>query len=369
MALRLATMPRMNPRLLRRLALAIALTLALAWLALRSRDDSASVLERHFPAMGTDVRLVLPLPADSRRAAATAALDAAQARLIAFGRDWAPWGDGALADMNRRLAAGERIFIPDDMTSLWTRSEALRAGIGGGFEPRIGALVRLWGFDEAARLPAQPPSPPDIAKALQALQQAPPASTACGADRCYGPAPGVQWDFGAVAKGWIVDRVLEDLAAAGFGDALVDAGGNLALRGRRGERAWRVAIRHPRGDGTALPRWLATLDARDEAINTHGDYERYFDYAGRRYGHVLDPQTGEPAQGLASLTVIHADAAYADAAGAALFVAGPQHWRERARALGLTQVLVVDAQSRLFATPAMAARLQLEPGLTLETVP
>jgi len=319
------------------------------------------VVRRRFLAMGTEV--LLSVAARRRRAELEIVLAEVRALIEAFGRQWWAWGPGALGQLNRRIEAGEAVRIPAEMLPLFQRAWDIHLRSAGRYEPRIGALVRLWGFDDIARLRSAPPAAAEIEAAQAALQAAPPYDGGLQ----YGPAPGVSWDFGGIAKGWIVDAALARLAAHGFGDATVDAGGNLAVRGARYERRWRIGIRDPRvlAAEDEAPRLLATLDVDDEAVNTHGDDQRSFEHGGRRYGHLLDPRSGCPAEGLRALTVVHADGSWAEAAGAALYVAGPQ-WPALARELGLTQVLAVTSAGQVQATAALAARLLPQPGVQIE---
>ena len=321
------------------------------------------LVERMFLAMGTQV--TVKLIADSgRREVALAAIGAIRQQVCTFGeRCWA-WGDGELAQINRRLAAGERVTIPHDMRPLFARAWALRQASAGFFEPLIGGLVALWGFNSAEGLADQPPSREHIAALLAQLRAAPAYDGGAG----YGPAPGVVWDFGAIGKGYIIDAALDRLAAEGFGDALVDAGGNLAVRGSRGGRPWTIGIRDPRASPEA-PRLLATVEACNEAVITHGDDQRFFEHQGQRYAHLLLPSEGAPAQGLRSLTVVHGDGALADAGGAALFVAGVDRWPALAARLGLHQVLAVRDDGNLLATPALAPRLEVTPEQQIDIVP
>lgn len=331
-------------------------------------SDAAAFPVVEFPAMGTVLRIELAGVDAARRPAAQRALVAVQQRIVQFDRDAAPWHDGALAQFNQALYGGADAAIPSALQALFAQAWALQTVSGGRFEPRIGALVRLWGFDESARLPQRPPAAADIDAALAALRAAP---AYAGGER-YGPAPGVNWDFGAIAKGYIVAESLQQLQQAGFTDALVDAGGNLAAHGRHGTRRWNVAIRNPaaRDDGARqAPPFLATLEIDDESVNTHGDYERYFAADGQRYGHLLDPHSGRPARGLRALSVVDADPVRADALGAALFVAGPAQWPALARDWGLQQVLAVDADGRIRVTAALAARLHWATGVHGEVVP
>ena len=166
--------------------------------------------------------------------------------------------------------------------------------------------------------------------------------------------PGMALDLGGFAKGVAVQRAVDLLLAQGIEHAIVNAGGDLRAVGRHGDRPWRVGVRDTRGPGV-----LALIEiAGDESVFTSGDYERYFMHEGRRYHHILDPRTGYPARGLASVTVIHPDAGLADAAATALFVAGPGEWPGVASALGTDMVMVVTDDGGIEMSPAMEPRIR-----------
>jgi FAD:protein FMN transferase len=149
-----------------------------------------------------------------------------------------------------------------------------------------------------------------------------------------------------------VDRGIALLRAHGIEHAIVNAGGDLRAIGRRGERPWRIGIRAPRDS-----RVLAAIEVRDdEAVFTSGDYERYFEYQGRRYHHILDPRSGYPTEGITSVTILHANAGLADAAATALLVAGPADWPAMAAALGVRSVMVVLADGAIELTELMEPR-------------
>lgn len=324
---------------------------------------SPPLVKLGFFAMGTEVSVTVAVGHRRRRNEATEAIAEVERRMQDFGRHWWAWGNGALASINADLAAGRVADIPAGMRGLFSRAWAVRQATGGLFEPRIASLVRLWGFDDMARLRESPPDSVQIDRLLSAMRSAPPYDGGA----TYGPAPGVGWDFGGIGKGWIVDAALDVLRRQGFPDAIVDAGGNLAVSGGRGDRPWRIGIRNPRSDPEA-PTLIASLAARDEAVNTHGDDQRYFDFGGRRYSHILDPGTGWPAHGLRSLTVVHPDGSLAEAGGAALFVAGRDGWRRLARKLGISQVLAVTDDGSVQATATLAARIKTEANISLHIV-
>jgi thiamine biosynthesis lipoprotein len=143
------------------------------------------------------------------------------------------------------------------------------------------------------------------------------------------------------------------ITAAGVRDALVNAGGDLRATGSRGERPWRIGIQAPRGEGE-----LGVIALADgEAAFTSGDYERFRDENGHRLHHLLDPLTGRPAEHTQAVTVIADNGTLADAAATAIFVAGPERWREVAKALGVALALRVDSDGQVSMTDAMRTRI------------
>jgi len=107
--------------------------------------------------------------------------------------------------------------------------------------------------------------------------------------------------LGGIAKGYAVDQAIEALRQRGIKQAIVDAGGDLYALGHPPKRNfWEIGIQDPRKKGELL----GTIKARDEAVVTSGQYERFFTLGGKRYGHILNPRTGEPVmEGTLSVTV------------------------------------------------------------------
>ena len=136
-------------------------------------------------------------------------------------------------------------------------------------------------------------------------------------------------------------------------NAIINTGGDLSVSGTHGNRPWRIGIRHPRKEAAIA--WLEASD--NESVFTSGDYERYYMHKGKRYHHILDPRTGYPAQGSSSVTVIHDNAAEADAAATALFVAGPQYWHSIALSMGIRYVMLIDTEGTIHMNPAMVERI------------
>jgi thiamine biosynthesis lipoprotein len=105
------------------------------------------------------------------------------------------------------------------------------------------------------------------------------------------------------------------------------------------------------------------------AVVTSGTYERYRQHGDRRYPHIIDPRSGQPATHVVSATVLHPDAARADVAATALVVAGAEAWPEVARSMGVSEVMLVDEAGRVQLTPGMAAKLEfVAPPASVTTV-
>jgi thiamine biosynthesis lipoprotein len=207
------------------------------------------------------------------------------------------------------------ITVSPELARVATDSRALSVLTGGAFDATIFPLVDLWGFGPQRRS-GPPPSAAEISAARARTgyrrlesRASPPALRKTSAD--------VAADFSSMAKGFAADTVAAQLSALGSTDHYVQIGGDIATVGTR---PWRVAIEQPAGSAP-----LAHIfDLAGQSLSTSGDAHNSFTHAGRRYGHILDPRTGEPvASLLASVSVVAPTCAQSSARATALFVLGP----------------------------------------------
>jgi len=269
------------------------------------------------------------------------------------------WKPSALSELNTAFAQGKTATVSSEMEAMLLDATQLSEQSGGLFNPAIGVLVKLWGFHADEFKPALPD-----AKILAAMVAAQPrmrdisflsyrASTTASSRN-----PAVQLDLGGYAKGYALDRAAALLKQQGIHNALINIGGNVLALGTHGARSWRVGIQHPRKPGP-----LATLELHDgEAIGTSGDYQRYFELEGKRYCHLIDPRSGQPAQGVQAVSVLTHGAragVLSDATSKPLFIAGADAWRAAAQNMQLNEALLIDAGGTLHATAAMQKRLEL----------
>jgi FAD:protein FMN transferase len=218
-----------------------------------------------------------------------------------------------LVHLNRHAAAGP---VPCDRTlfALLTRCASLSAATDGAFDVTTTPLSRCWGFlCRSGRLPADR----EIAAARDRVGMRQVRLDAAAMTVRFAQ-PGVELNLGAVGKGYALDRIAVTLRRAGVRRALLSAGQSSLVAIGGPDRGWPIDIVSPRRDAPIARVWL-----RDAALGTSGAGEQFMIVDGRRYGHVLDPRTGWPAEGMLSATVACASAADADALSTAFLVAGP----------------------------------------------
>ena len=165
--------------------------------------------------------------------------------------------------------------------------------------------------------------------------------------------PGVRIDLGGIAKGYAVDRSIDLLKQAGVSNAIVSAGGDTRVIGKRWDRSWKIGIRNPRQRDSIA----SMVPLENSAISTSGDYERYFEEDGVRYHHILNPGTGKSTDEIQSSSIIGADATDTDALSTSVFVLGVQQGIQLINALPGTEAIIIDNKGRMHYSDGLA-RLQ-----------
>lgn len=312
---------------------------------------ASEVYQSHLLSMGTLVDIsIYGVDADK----AQEAVNAVTRQMHLVQTNWHAWQPGRLLQINQDLAAGKTIQLSSDEARIMRQAIDVSRRSNYLFNPAIGKLIALWGFHTDVR----PDGPPPPAEAVHALVQQHPsmADLVLKGDKLSSRNPAVQLDFGGFAKGVAINRSIETLKKMNIENAIVNAGGDMRVIGSKGGKAWRIGIRHPRASGV-----IASINMQgDESIYTSGDYERFFEYNGVRYHHIIDPRTGMPAPGVTSVTVVNTDAAIAEAADKALFISGPKGFAEMSARLGVKQAMLIDTQGTVYMTPAMAKRIHFE---------
>lgn len=202
------------------------------------------------------------------------------------------------------------ISTATDLAKLVCRSDILVRATENSFDPTLGILSQIWGFPEPTEIP-------DSSTICLALANTGWNTRVHISKDTITTDQSTVMDFGAIAKGYAVDRTYELMVELGATECLVEVGGEIRCGSSTG-RIWHIGIRHPRNESLA-----GILGISSGAVATSGDYECFFISEGIRYSHLLDPETGYPSGKSASATVIAKDCTTADAMATAAAVAGP----------------------------------------------
>jgi thiamine biosynthesis lipoprotein len=186
------------------------------------------------------------------------------------------WQPSQLTELNSAITEGRPQQVSPELAEFVGEAQALAAQGGYLFDPGIGRLIALWGF-QSDEFKNVVPTREEIDSWLATRPSI--ADLAIDGTTVVSRDPAVALDFGGYLKGVALDRAAAILRAQGMRDALINNGGNVMALGSKEGRPWRVGIQHPRQPGP-----LATVELADgEAIGTSGDYQRYFELDGRRF--------------------------------------------------------------------------------------
>lgn len=286
----------------------VALTVMILMSACGSPDDQPQVITG--PTMGTSYtvkfvgREIPVLSGEIER------------ELIALNQVFSTYDASSEISAVNNAPPNELLEVSDELMAVLETSKAINELSDGAFDVTVGPLVNLWGFG--------PDGPKDGVPEQTAILD---ARTRVGTahlqleGNSLEKTADVYIDLSAIAKGYAVDAVAALLEEKNIDRYLVEIGGEIKARGRnqRGTH-WVLAIEAP--DVTSR-RIFRTLPVENLAMATSGDYRNFFEVAGKRYSHTIDPRTGWPvAHNLASVTVLHESAEFADGLATAFSVLG-----------------------------------------------
>lgn len=230
-------------------------------------------------------------------------------------------------------AAREALPVEACLFELFELALKLHQLTGGAFDIASGQLIKAWGFyRRQGAIPDDHDRADALAKSGSQYIELEPTARSIRFRRA-----GVELNLGAIGKGYALDRASDQLFAAGIHDFIFHGGASsVVARGSHAameahDQGWLVGIKHP----LRPERRLAEIRLHNEALGTSGTGAQFFQHQGIRFGHILDPRSGQPAQGLLSVTVVAPSAALADSLSTALFVMGYEaalEWLETNRA-------------------------------------
>lgn len=299
------------------LIIALAIALVMAFIPFSARHNAVMVQKDRF-LMGTIVRIKAPVGPSEDPKHVKKAIDKALdeiARIEGVFSVYKP--DSEISKINR-LRKAETLKISDEAFELIEKSIEFNKKSHGAFDITVRPLVDLW---RSAGQTGQLPSKDAVSAALARVGSGYIILDKSAKTLSFAK-DGMSLDMGAIGKGYASDRAVKVLRESGITNAIVNPGGDVYCLGQRAPgKLWNVGIQHPRQKG----KLLFELELKDKAIDTAGDYEKFFILDGKRYSHIIDPRTGYPiGDGTVSASVIANDATTADALATALCVLGAE---------------------------------------------
>lgn len=285
--------------------------------------------------MGTRWSALFFTPCGFDTAPLQAALQAAVAEVDDQMSSWK--SDSDLMRINR-APRGEWLDAPAHLLNVLRLGLAIGRASGGAFDVGMGDAVNAWGFGPDAATGER------IRVALQARRRPGWEAIEIGDGRLL-KREAITLDLNAIAKGYGVDRLAETLTGFGISSFLVGLDGEMRAAGLRPDgQPWTIAVERPDHDRRAAHSVLALEDG---AVATSGDYRHWVDVAGKRLSHTMDPRRGAPlAAGPASVTVLAASCAEADAWATALMVLGPAQGAAMAERHGMDALFLMRGADR-----------------------
>lgn len=228
-----------------------------------------------------------------------------------------------------RINSKAETVLSDEVRDYITELLEVGKMSGGKFDIALGAVSDLWSFNDSPRVP----STDELTEALSRSgsdKLSLSGNTLTRADGCI-------IDLGSAGKGIALDKVKSYLSDKKISSAVVSVGGSVLLYGKG---SFNVGVRDPWGDAG---RSVMTVKLGAGCVSTSGSYERCFEQGGKRYHHILDPDTGLPVEnGLVSVTVISDSGLLSDALSTACFVLGAEGGAKLAAKYGCEAIFITE---------------------------
>jgi thiamine biosynthesis lipoprotein len=311
---------------------------------------NASLVERSHVSMGSAVNLSAWTADEASVVTAFEKVFAEFDRLDAL---MSVWKEGSDVLRINDAAGKHAVAVSPEVREVLVAAHEVSEWTEGKFDVTFGTLSGIWKFDHD--IDGQIPDRSEYASRLplidyRALQVDERAGTA-SLERA-----GMKVHLGGIGKGYAIDRGVMILREGGLTDFMIQSGGDIFVAGRRGDRPWRVGIQDPRGAPNTL---FAAIEITDAAFSTSGDYERFFIRDGRRYHHIIDPDTGEPAKGSRSVTIMAKTATISDGLSTGVFILGAEKGMALIERLEDVEGVIVTADNQVRVSAGLKGRLAL----------
>jgi thiamine biosynthesis lipoprotein len=239
--------------------------------------------------------------------------------------------DSDIARINKG-AGSEAVEVDRDVIEVLKKSIYYSEISDGAFDITIGRAEELYDFGNGGKLPEEQ-------KFKDAVRGIGYKNIIMNGNTVHLLKKETKLDLGGIAAGYAVDKGIEAIKRCGINDALINISGDISVIGESENGQWKIGVLHPREDD----RLKDTLLLKNLSVATSGDYRKYFISGGKRYHHILNPNTGAPTEGVQSVTVIAPLAVDADALSTAVFVLGKKKGMDLIEKLKDVEGIIIDS--------------------------
>mgnify|MGYP001822280135 FL=1 len=251
--------------------------------------------------------------------------------------------DSEISRFNRFKKVGLKFKISNDFFKVMRAGQRIHRLSDGAWDGSVTPLVDLWGFGRSGRRDKVPPNS-EIAALLPDIGFA--HIDVLNSGFLTKKRAAVSIDLSSIAKGYGVDEVAALLRSLGYGDYLVEIGGEIFAAGhRKANTHWRIGINRPRADA-AFDEVYKVGGLHNQAFASSGDYRNFFEVGGTRYSHVIDPRSGYPvSNGVVGVSIVAGTCIFADGLATAVMVMGAEKGLELIDRLDGVEALIVVEQT------------------------
>jgi thiamine biosynthesis lipoprotein len=268
------------------------------------------------------------------------------------------FSSGSEVSRINRNAGISVVKVSPDISDVLEKALLVSEKTGGAFDVTMGPVIKLYDFYKKIK-----PEQGTIKKNLSLVNY---RNLIIDRNKytAYLKKKGMLIDLGGISKGYAADKAVETLKRNGISSGLVSVAGDIKAFGLKPDkRPWKIGIRNPRIPpdlkGGFPDDIMATIELKDMAISTSGDYERCFILDGKRYHHLLSPKTGYPAEECRSVSIITKEGVFTDAFATGVFILGPEKGMKVLEKMGFDGVIVAS-QGKVFTTPGLRGKIEFK---------
>ena len=250
------------------------------------------------------------------------------------------WDENSQTSEINKYAGIKPVKVEAELFNLIERAMMISKLTDGAFDITYASMDKIWKFDGSMR---KMPSEEDVRASV----------TKVGYNNIlldkekftvFLKIKGMKIGFGAIGKGYAADMAKKLLVAKGVTSGIINASGDMNSWGKQVDgNEWKVAITNPLNKNKVF----ALLPISNGAVVTSGDYEKYVEFNGKRYSHIIDPRTGYPSTGIISVTVFAQKAELADALATSVFVMGKEAGLDRINQLPNIECIIIDDKGNI----------------------